>query len=93
MIAGQVDDVQAELLGELLLEREGLGEVEPGLEEQDRDVGPDLDGHVDDARPLALEGRGHGDALEPGAGERPLEDLLGRGVLEPFVQLDQLFVR
>src|SRR5207247_3007292 len=79
-------------LGELLLEGERLGEVEAGLQEQDRHVGPDPSGHVDDRGPFGLECGCDGDARQARVLQSPSEDLLRMLVLEANVQIaDEIF--
>ena len=92
VVAGQVDHVQVEPFREPGLEGERFREMEPGLKEQDGDVPADPDGHVDQARALELEGRGDGDAVQPGILQRPPHDLLRGGLLEPGVEVpDEVF--
>jgi hypothetical protein len=86
VLADELADVEAQPFRQLRLEREGLGEVEAGLQEQDRDVRADLDRHVHHARPLGLEGRGDRDALQPRVLERPTDDLARVRGLEPVVE-------
>ena len=90
MLAGEVDDVQAEPLRELFLEGERFGEMEPGLEEQDGNVGLDPRRHMDDCGAFGLECRGDGHSGQPFFGKRPLQDLGWMLILETSVQLSDL---
>ncbi len=88
--ADEVHHVQPEPFGELLLERERLGELEPRLQEQDRDLRADLRGEVHHHGALGLEGRRDRDPVEARALQRPFDDLLRVRSFEGVVARRQL---
>ena len=92
VLAGQLDDIEVQELGQPALERERLGEVVPGFQEQHRHVRPDPRRHVHHAGPLGLERGGERELAQAGLLERPAHDLAGVRRFETGVERAERFV-
>jgi len=92
VVAHKIDHVQTQPLREPGLEREGLGEMETRLQEQDGDVGSDLRRHVHHAGAFSLEGRGERDPGQRRLLERPADDLARVHTREARVDFLEIFV-
>ena len=84
----ELDEPQTEAAHDLVAIGERFGEVEPGVDEDDRGLGRDRVQHVGEHHPVVLERAGeHHVGSEPSPG--PGDDVFGGGVLELAVPLRQ----